>query len=186
MLFNLSAPESREEKEKSTESTGTRRKFVCSLHKITVCILTVLVVGGVCGGVLLAGGRENDHADTEAPEQNVTDETESVKILVSSPVIARDAEVVKVTIGNIGETPISYNTNMELQVQCGEDWCVVPGKSDPKGQDTTVTLEPGMAQDEELNLADYDLDYDADAYRIITYVDGVPYSAEFQFESAEQ
>lgn len=122
-----------------------------------------------------------------APEQNVTGETESVKTLVSSPVIARDAEVVKVTIGNISETPISYNANMELQVQEDGAWYVVTRNSEPVGQqDTTVVLEPGMAQDEELDLTDYDLDYNADAYRIITYVDGVPFSAGFRFESVEQ
>ena len=122
-----------------------------------------------------------------AQEQNVTGETESVKTLVSSPIIARDAGLVKVTIGNISETPISYNANMELQVQKDGAWYVVTRKSEPVGQqDTTVILEPGMAQDEELDLTDYDLDYDADAYRIITYVDGEPFSAGFRFESVEQ
>ncbi len=50
----------------------------------------------------------------------------------------------------------------------------------------TVVLEPGMAQDEELSFADYALDYDAEQYRVLTYVDGVPYSAQFRFESVEQ
>lgn len=86
--------------------------------------------------------------------------------------IAREAQLVKITIGNISETPISYNANMELQVQSGGAWYVIPRKTEPVGQDTTVVLEPGMAQDEELELTAYDLDYDADAYRIITYVDG--------------
>ncbi len=121
-----------------------------------------------------------------AQEQSVTGETESVKTLVSSPVIAREAKLVKITIGNISETPISYNANMELQVQSGGAWYVIPRKTEPVGQDTTVVLEPGMAQDEELELTAYDLDYDADAYRIITYVDGVPFSAGFRFESVEQ
>lgn len=60
-----------------------------------------------------------------AQVQSVTGETESVKTLVSSPVIAREAKLVKITIGNISETPISYNANMELQVQSGEPgmWC---------------------------------------------------------------
>ena len=88
---------------------------------------------------------------------------------------------------SISETPISYNANMELQVQQGGAWYVIPRRSEPVGQqDTTVVLEPGMAQDEELNLSDYDLDYDAENYRIITYVDGVPFSAGFRFESVEQ
>lgn len=121
-----------------------------------------------------------------AQEQSVTGETESVKTLVSSPVIAREAQLVKITIGNISETPISYNANMELQVQSRGAWYVIPRKTEPVGQDTTVVLEPGMAQDEELELTAYDLDYDADAYRIITYVDGVPFSAGFRFESVEQ
>ena len=122
-----------------------------------------------------------------AQEQSVTGETESVKTLVSSPVIAREAKLVKITIGNISETPISYNANMELQVQKDGAWYVVTRNSEPVGQqDTTVVLEPGMAQDEELDLTDYDLDYDADAYRIITYVDGEPFSAGFRFESVEQ
>ncbi len=122
-----------------------------------------------------------------AENQTVTGETDSVKTLVSSPVIARDAEVVKITIGNISETPISYNSNMELQVQVGGAWYIVSRRTEPVGQeDTTVVLEPGMAQDEEFSLTDYDLDYDAELYRIVTYVDRVAYSAEFRFESVEQ
>ena len=228
-------------KSKPEKRSITSREFIYSFNKIAACILAVLVVGGICTGVFLAGGRKSGNADTAAPEtasiaqnsleetvdedaetaiesaedtaaasaeekeaapekitfagwdiylaqeQDVTGETESVKTLVSSPVIARDAEVVKVTIGNISETPISYNANMELQVQQGGAWYVIPRRSEPVGQqDTTVVLEPGMAQDEELNLSDYDLDYDVENYRIITYVDGVPFSAGFRFESVEQ
>ncbi len=119
--------------------------------------------------------------------QTVSGETESVKTLVSSPVIALDAAEIKITIGNISESPISYNSNMELQVQSGGAWYVVPRKTELVGQqDTTVVLEPGMAQDEEFDLTDYDLDEYADLYRVITYVDGVPFSAEFRFENIKQ
>ncbi|MBC5660096.1 hypothetical protein H8S44_09960 [Anaerosacchariphilus sp. NSJ-68] len=122
-----------------------------------------------------------------ASEQEVSGETDTVKTLVSCPVLTRDAEEVKVTIGNMGEAAISYNANMELQVQVDGAWYVVPRRQEPVGQqDTTVVLEPGMAQDEELSFADYALDYDAEQYRVLTYVDGVPYSAQFRFESVEQ
>ena len=73
-----------------------------------------------------------------AQVQSVTGETESVKTLVSSPVIAREAKLVKITIGNISETPISYNANMELQVQRGGAWYVVTRNSEPVGQQDTT------------------------------------------------
>lgn len=127
------------------------------------------------------------HSIDLASEQEVSGETDTVKTLVSCPVLSRDAAVVKVTIGNMGEAAISYNANMELQVQVEGAWYVVPRRQEPVGQqDTTVVLEPGMAQDEELVFADYDLDYDAAQYRVLTYVDGIPYSAQFRFESVEQ
>ena len=222
---------------KREKNTMTSREFVYSFNKIAACIVAVLVVGGVCTGIFLSGGRKSstetaaledrvegaalpeeapeevtedaaaDQEQTEAaskeaaPEkiifagheiyqaedQDVTGDTEAVKTLVSSPVIDREAATVKITIGNISENPISYNANMELQVQQDGVWYVIPRKNEPVGQqDTIVELAPGMAQDEELDLTVYDLDYGADAYRIITYVDGVPLSAGFRFESVEQ
>jgi len=45
-----------------------------------------------------------------------------------------------------------------------------------------VTLEGGMAQDEEFLLEYYDLDHEAEKYRIVTYLDGLILSSQFEFE----
>ena len=41
------------------------------------------------------------------------------------------------------------------------------------------------AQDEEILLEYYDLDYDAEKYRVVTYLDGLILSSEFRFENPE-
>ena len=44
-----------------------------------------------------------------------------------------------------------------------------------------MTLEAGMAVDEEIDLTDYHIDYDAQQYRLITRVNQELVSAEFTF-----
>ena len=43
-------------------------------------------------------------------------------------------------------------------------------------------LEAKMAVNLEIDLTDYDIDYGAQEYRLIAYVDGQQISAEFTFE----
>ncbi|MGI6000772.1 MAG: immunoglobulin-like domain-containing protein [Candidatus Merdisoma sp.] len=127
-----------------------------------------------------------------AEEQKLPAGTEEIKTLVSSPVLDRDAETVKVTIGNLSENTVSYSTEMELQVYLEGAWYVVPKTGQSAGEQEEgqkagqIELEAGMAQDEEIQLADYALDYEAEKYRIVTYVDGIPFGSEFWFETLEE
>lgn len=127
-----------------------------------------------------------------AEEQKLPAGTEEIKTLVSSPVLDRDAETVKVTIGNLSENTVSYSTEMELQVYLEGAWYVVPKTGQSAGEQEEgqkagqIELEAGMAQDEEIQLADYALDYEAEKYRVVTYVDGMPFGSEFWFETLEE
>lgn len=145
-----------------------------------------------------------------APEQNLPSGTEEVRTLVSSPVLDRDAQTVKVTIGNLGEKMISYSKEIELQVYLDGVWYTVPRAEEDSaalgentgesGENTTeskkadavpggekqVELEAGMAQDEELQLSAYRLDYEAEKYRAVICVDGRFFGSEFRFETLEE
>ena len=157
-----------------------------------------------------SGGQDaNSGADAEFPaekefmgsmiplaeEQSIPSQAGNVKTLVSSPVLDRAAESFKVTIGNLSETAVSYSTGVELQVYLDGAWYVVPEKQREglDGADGSsgrsegiVELEPGMAQDEEIWLANYDLDFEAEKYRAVVYVDGKPFGSEFWFEDLEE
>ena len=50
----------------------------------------------------------------------------------------------------------------------------------------TVELEAGMAQDEEILLSGYTLDFEAEKYRAAVRVDGRFFGAEFCFETLEE
>ena len=123
-----------------------------------------------------------------AAAQNLPEETEYVKTLVSSPLVDREAESVKVTIGNLNEYPIYYYKVMDLEVWIDGAWYLVPSKQEltEEEQQYMVMLEEGMAQDEELLLEYYDLDYEAEKYRVVTYLDGLILSSEFRFENLEE
>ena len=43
-----------------------------------------------------------------------------------------------------------------------------------------------MARDEMLSLEDYRLDYEAEEYRALVYIDGVPFASQFRFETIEE
>ena len=47
-----------------------------------------------------------------------------------------------------------------------------------------LTLEAGMAVDEEIDLSEYRIDYDARQYRLVTYVGQDMLSVIFTFEGA--
>ena len=91
------------------------------------------------------------------------------------------------TIGNMEEYQIYYYANMDLEVLIDGAWYLIPSKQDlsEEESDRMVMLEPGMAQDEEIFLENYDLDFDAEKYRVVTYLDGWILSSEFRFENPE-
>lgn len=123
-----------------------------------------------------------------ADNQKLREKTETVKTLVNSPVIARDAESIKVTIGNMDERPIYYYASMDLEVLIDGAWYLVPPKTEPAEEEENrlVYLEPGMAQDEEIFMENYELDYDAEMYRAVTYLDGLILCSQFCFENPEE
>ncbi|MCI8417549.1 MAG: hypothetical protein HFI33_08680 [Lachnospiraceae bacterium] len=122
-----------------------------------------------------------------APRQELPAESGMVKTLVNSPMIARDAQELLVTIGNMEEYPIRYYADMDLEVQIDDIWYLVKPLQEPAEEDRNriVSLDPGMAQDETIDLTNYTLDYDAQAYRVVTYLDGMTLCAQFQFETEE-
>lgn len=140
-----------------------------------------------------AGGNEEAPEQVEfmggsickAPVQNLMQEHGNVKILVNSPILSTEAESVMVTIGNMEEYPIRYFVEMELEVFVDGVWYRLPRRDGAETEDTVVTLEPGMAQDEEFLFGDYELDYEAEQYRIVTYFEDMTLSAEFRFENPE-
>lgn len=123
-----------------------------------------------------------------ADNQRLREKTETVKTLVNSPVIARDAESIKVTIGNMDERPIYYYASMDLEVLIDGAWYLVPPKERPTEEEERrlICLEPGMAQDEEIFLENYEFDYDAEMYRAVTYLDGLILCSQFRFENPEE
>ena len=123
-----------------------------------------------------------------ADEQELPAGTGEIRTLVSSPVLDREAESVKLTIGNLSEETITYRTDIELQVYLDGAWYVVPGTEEGAAaqEPRTVELEAGMAQDEEILLSGYTLDFEAEKYRAAVRVDGRFFGAEFCFETLEE
>lgn len=122
-------------------------------------------------------------------DQDILFATDEVRTLVSSPVLARDADAVKVTIGNLGQNAVSYEPYLTLQVQIEGLWYDVPKREDapPDAQGSeAIVLDPGMARDEMLSFEGYRLDYEAEAYRAVIYIDGVPFASLFRFETIEE
>ncbi len=117
---------------------------------------------------------------TLAAQQEVPETLEYVTTLVNCPVQDEEDPVLYLTIGNIGEEEVQYLNHYDLEVWIDGGWYVIPSGADEKGE--WMTLEPGMAVDEEIDLADYQVDYDAQQYRLITYVGQGLISAEFTFE----
>ncbi|MCI8852693.1 MAG: hypothetical protein HFI30_01200 [Lachnospiraceae bacterium] len=119
--------------------------------------------------------------------QSLPEKSGLVKTLVNSPLIARDAQELLVTIGNMEDYPIRYYAYMDLEVYIDGYWYLLPPLEEPSEEDARriVSLEPGMAQDEVIDLSNYDLDYEAENYRIVTYLDGMTLCAQFRFEEEE-
>lgn len=130
----------------------------------------------------------------KAEEQILPEQTESVKTLVNCTVLPREVKEVSVTTGNLSEHAVTCDTEVVLEVRIDGVWYVVPKvresqeqqaqNVDSSTQEETV-LEPGMAVDLQIWLDAYDLDYDAEKYRLVTTVDGKHFSSEFSFEDPE-
>lgn len=123
-----------------------------------------------------------------AASQYLPEKLEDVKTLINSPVIGRDAESVLVTIGNMKDRPIYYYVSMDLEVFIDGAWYLIPPKETGEEGELRqmVMLESEMAQDEEISLQNYELDYEAEKYRIVTYLDGLILSSEFRFADLEE
>lgn len=122
-----------------------------------------------------------------ALEQKLPARLGNVKTLVNSPAISRDAEEIILTIGNQEEYTIYYYQCMELEVLIDGYWYQVPPLREPTEEERRqmVALETDMAQDETILLENYKLDYEAEAYRLVTYLDSMTLCAEFRFEEEE-
>ena len=137
-----------------------------------------------------------------AEEQALPSESNGIRMLISSPVVDREAEDIKVTFGNLTEETVTYSRELELQVCLDGVWYVVPKLSDsqsgPQAQEEEqeqpenesgngiVELESGMAQDEKILLSEYELDYEAELYRVVSRIDDRLFASEFRFETLEE
>lgn len=115
-----------------------------------------------------------------AGEQDVPDQLESVTTRVNCPVLDENNPVLMLTIGNTGEEDIRYLNQYDLEVLLEDVWYRIPAESEEKGE--WLTLEAGMAVDEEIDLSEYRIDYDASQYRLVTHVGQGLLGVEFTFE----
>lgn len=114
-----------------------------------------------------------------AVQQEVPEYLEEVTTLVNCSVQDEENTTMVLSIGNIGENTVRYLDGYDIEVQVGSTWYVIPHKQ--YAQRIWKNLEGKMAIDMEINLSDFDIDYGAQEYRIIAYVDGQQVSAEFIF-----
>ena len=112
--------------------------------------------------------------------QEVPERLESVTTLVNCPVLDKKNPVLILTIGNTGEEDILYLDRYDLEVWLEDAWYRIPSESEREGE--WLTLEAGMAVDEEIDLSGYQIDYDASQYRLLTDTDQGLLSVEFTFE----
>ena len=115
-----------------------------------------------------------------AVQQDVPEHLEEVTTLVNCPVQDEENTTMVLTIGNTSENAVRYLDGYDIEVQVGSTWYVIPHKQ--YEQRIWKNLEGKMAIDMEINLSDFDIDYGAQEYRVIAYVDGQQVSAEFTFE----
>ena len=115
-----------------------------------------------------------------AVQQEVPEVLETLTTLVNCPVQDEDNTMIVLAIGNTGEEAVRYLDGYDLEVRVGSTWYVIPHKQ--YRQREWKMLEAKMAVNLEIDLTDYDIDYGAQEYRLIAYVDGQQISAEFTFE----
>lgn len=114
-----------------------------------------------------------------AEQQEVPDMLENVTTLVNCPVLDEEHTILYLTIGNTGEDDLQYWNQCELEVWLLDGWYRIPLERQEDGE--WITLESGMAVDEEIDLALYQIDRSA-KYRLVTYVGEELLGAEFTFE----
>lgn len=114
-----------------------------------------------------------------AEMQKMPERLENVTTLVNCPVLDEENPVLMLTIGNTGEEDIRYLNQYDLEVQLQDTWYRIPAESGEEGR--WLTLEAGMAVDEEIDLSEYQIDYDASQYRLVTHVGQETLGVEFTF-----
>jgi len=114
-----------------------------------------------------------------AEQQEVPEVLDYVTTLVNCPVLDEENPILILTIGNTGEEELQYLNHYMLEVRLGDEWYVIPERLN--APEKWMTLEAVMAVDEEIDLTDYHIDYDAQQYRLITRVNQELVSAEFTF-----
>lgn len=114
-----------------------------------------------------------------AGDQEVPERLENLTTLVNCPVLDEDNPVLMLTIGNMGEEEVRYLDRCELEVWLEDAWYRIPSESEQEGE--WHILEAGMAVDEEIDLSEYQIDYDASQYRLVTHTGQGPLSVEFTF-----
>lgn len=112
-------------------------------------------------------------------DQEIPERLENLTTLVNCPVLDEDNPVLMLTIGNTGEEDVRYLNHCELEVWLEDAWYQIPSESGQDGE--WLTLEAGMAVDEEIDLSEYQIDYDASQYRLVTYTGQGPLGVEFTF-----
>lgn len=115
-----------------------------------------------------------------ADQQEVPETLEYVTTLVNCPVLDEENPIFYLTIGNTGEQSVRYLDRYDLEVWIDGGWYVIPSKTDREGR--WRVLEAKMAVDEEIDLDNYEIDYGAQQYRLVTQVNEGLISAEFTFE----
>ena len=117
-----------------------------------------------------------------ARQQEVPGALEHATVLVNCPVQDKNSPVLFLTIGNTGEEDIKYFNRYALEVQLDGIWYMVPFEEEMEGE--WLTLEAGMAVDEEIDLSGCKIDYGAKQYRLVACVGEELIGAEFTFEGA--
>lgn len=117
-----------------------------------------------------------------AEQQEVPDTFENVTVRINCPVLDEENPVLFLTIGNTGEEEVRYYDQSNLEVWLEDAWYQIPMGTEEQGQ--WLTLEAGMAVDEEINLSVYEIDHTIGRYRLVTRVEDGAAGAEFTFEEA--
>lgn len=139
-----------------------------------------------------AAGKDTDEGGTQkkrtycgktvylADRQEIPETLEYVTTLLNCPVLDEENPVLFLTIGNTGEEEVQYLNRYILEVWLENGWYVIPPKEEK--QEQWLSLEPGMAVDEEIDLSAYEIDYGAQKYRLVTQIGEDLVSAGFTFE----
>jgi len=111
----------------------------------------------------------------------------NVETVLSSSVFQPDTEELLVTVENGEEHTIYFYRYMDLNVLIDGYWYLIEPVEEPAEENLyqMVALEAGMTREEAISLGNYELDYDAELYRVVTYVDGMTICSTFRFGEEE-